>query len=142
MRSNSFGMLSSYWRAGLETRHLLHHVRVGFSTERLPYHPQLVPHHAEAEDVPAAIDSMPFAAGLFGTHVSSRPGVSWPLAHVLLSQSQPEVGNEWLAALVEQEFARWMSRCTNPYLWAWCSAGFAFFASALMSWTNLRIEVR
>ena len=49
---------------------------------------------------------MPFATGLFGTHVGGRPGVARPLAHILLAQGQPEIGHERLAALVEQDVAR------------------------------------
>jgi len=48
---------------------------------------------------------MPFATGLLGTHVGGRPGVAWPLAHVLFPQRQPEVPDERLAALVEQDVA-------------------------------------
>ena len=53
----------------------------------------------------AAIDPMPFATGLFGTHVGGRPGVAWPLAEVLLPQGQPEIRHERLAARVEQDVA-------------------------------------
>ena len=67
---------------------------------------QFVEDDAQAEDVAAAIDPMPFATGLFRTHVGGRPGVARPLAHVLLSQGQPEIGHERLAALVEQNVAR------------------------------------
>ena len=54
----------------------------------------------------AAIDPMPFATGLLGTHVGRRPGVAWPLAEVLLPQGQAEIGHERLAAGVEQDVAR------------------------------------
>ena len=94
------------WRAGLEARHLLHQFRLRFRPERLSSHQQLVEDHAQAEDVATAIDAMPFATGLFGTHVSGRSGVAWPLAHVLLPQGQPEIRHERLAALVEQDVAR------------------------------------
>ena len=46
----------------------------------------------------AAIDPVPFAAGLLGTHVGGRSGVAWPLADILLSQGQAEIGHERLAA--------------------------------------------
>ena len=46
---------------------------------------------------------MPFATGLFGTHVSGCPGVAWSLPDILLTQRQPEVGHERLAAFVEQD---------------------------------------
>jgi hypothetical protein len=50
-------------------------------------------------------DSMPFATGLFRTHVGWRSCVSWPLVYVLLTQSQSEVGHERLAGLVQQDVA-------------------------------------
>ena len=64
----------------------------------------------------SAIDPMPFATGLFGTHVSGRPGVAWPLADILLPQGQPEVGHEWLAALVEQDVPRFDVPMDQPLL--------------------------
>ena len=93
------------WRAGLEARHLLQQFRLRVGTERPASHQQFVEDHAQAEDVAAAIDPMPFATGLLRTHVGGRPGVAWPLAHVLLSQGQPEIRHERLAALVEQDVA-------------------------------------
>ena len=93
-------------RAGLEARDLLQQFRLRVGTERLASDQQFVEDHAQAEDVAAAIDPMPFATSLFGTHVGRRPGVAWPLAHVLLPQGQPEIRHERLAALVEQDVAR------------------------------------
>ena len=108
MRSSSFGMLSSYLpgRAGFEARDLLQQFRLRVRLKRPPSDQQFVEDHAQAEDVAAAIDPMPFATGLFGTHVGGRPGVAWPLADVLFPQGQPEIGHERLAALVEQDVAR------------------------------------
>src|SRR5438132_14346061 len=48
---------------------------------------------------------MPLATGLFGTHVGGRPGVSWPLADILLPQGQSKIRYERLAALIEQDVA-------------------------------------
>ena len=100
------GVVELARRAGLEARHLLHQFRLRVRLERPASHQQFVEDHAQAEDVAAAIDPMPFATGLFGTHVGGRPGVAWPLAHVLLPQGQPEIGHERLAAPVEQDVAR------------------------------------
>ena len=84
---------------------LIHNFGLRVASERLPSGQQFVEDDAQAEDVAAAIDPMPFAPCLFGTHVGRRPGVPWPLAHVLLSQGQPEVCDERFVALVEQEVA-------------------------------------
>ena len=43
------------------------------------------------------IDPMPFAAGLFGTHVGRRSGESGPLAELVFAQGQAEIGHERLA---------------------------------------------
>ena len=66
---------------------------------------QFVQHHAQAENVAAAIDPVALATGLLGTHVGGRSGVAWPLADVLLPQGQPEIRHERLAAAVEQDVA-------------------------------------
>ena len=85
---------------------LLQQFLSGVRLKRSPSGQQFVEDDAQAEDVTAAIHPMPFATGLFGTHVGGRPGVAWSLAHVLLPQGQPEIGHKRLAALVEQDVAR------------------------------------
>lgn len=62
--------------------------------------------HAQAEDVAAAIDPVPFATGLFGTHVGRRARVLWSLADVLFPQSQTKIDDEWLAVFPDQNVAR------------------------------------
>ncbi len=96
MRSSSFGMLSSYLarRAGLETRHLLQQFCLRVGPERLASHQQFVEDDAQAENVAAAINPMPFATSLLGTHIGGRPGVAWSLAHVLFTQCQSKVCDE------------------------------------------------
>ena len=74
--------------------------------ERSPPGQQLVEDHAQAEDVRAAIDPVPFAPGLLGTHVGGRPGEPRTLAEVLVLQGQPEVGHERLARGVDQDVGR------------------------------------
>ena len=74
--------------------------------ERPPAGEQLVQHHAQAENVAAAIDPMPFATRLLGAHVVGRARVAWSAAHVLLAQREAEIGDERLAALVQQDIAR------------------------------------
>ena len=108
MRSSSFGMSSSYCRGGRGSRLVIcsSSSACESATKRPPSHQQFVEDDAQAEDVAAAIDPMPFAAGLLRTHVGGRPGIAWPLAHILLPQGQPEIGHERLAALVEQNVAR------------------------------------
>ena len=109
MRSSSFGMrvVASAGAGGLRRSSICssssacESARNGCRPDQ-----QLVEDHAQAEDVAAAIDPMPFATGLLGTHVGGRPGVAWPLADVLLPQGQPEIGHERLAAPVEQDVAR------------------------------------
>ena len=112
MRSSSFGMPSIHLpgRAGFVARHLLQQFRLRVGRERSPSDQQFVEDHAEAEDVAAAIDPMPFATGLLGTHVGGRPGVAWPLAHVLLPQGQPEIRHERLAVRSSRMLPGLMSR--------------------------------
>ncbi len=87
----------------LVVRHLFHQVGLRFPAERLASHQQLVEHHSQTENVRSAVDAMTFAAGLLRTHVSGSPGVPCSLADILLPQCQPEIRDERLAALVEQE---------------------------------------
>ena len=68
---------------------------------------QLVEHDAQTENVAAAIDPMPFASGLFGTHVGGGAGeFVVALAKVFVSQSEPEIGDVGLAVAVDQDVAR------------------------------------
>lgn len=73
--------------------------------ERPPAGQRFVQHDTQAEDVAAAIDPDPLAAGLFGTHVRRHAAGAGPLADILLAQGQPEVGAVRLAVLVEQGVA-------------------------------------
>ena len=101
-------MLSSYCRGGrgFVARHLLQQFGLRVASKRPATGQQLVEHHAQAEDVAAAIDPMPFATGLFGTHVGGRPGILRSLADVLFSQCQPEIDDVRLAVLADQNVAR------------------------------------
>ena len=58
---------------------------------------QLVENDAQAEDVGAAIDPMPLATGLLGTHVRRSSGNPAPLPKSSSLQCQTEVGDERLA---------------------------------------------
>ena len=99
--------------------------------KRPPPGQQLVEDDAEAEDVGAAIDAVPFAAGLLGTHVGGRAGVARPVAHVLLAQGQAEIGDERPAGGVEQDVAR-LDVAVDEALrwWACCSASATVATSA------------
>src|SRR5690349_16758113 len=85
---------------------LLQQLFLRIRLERSASSQQFVQHHAQTENVAAAINSMSFPTGLFRTHVSRRPSVSWPLAQILLTQSQPEVSHIWFAGIVNQDIAR------------------------------------
>ena len=76
------------------------------ASERPSSGQQLVEHDAQAEDVGAAIDPVPFAPGLLGTHVGGRAGEPAPLAEVLVPEGQPEVGHARLACCVDQDVGR------------------------------------
>ena len=93
------------WRAGLETHHLVHKLRLRIRTERLASDQQFVEDDAQAENVAAAIDPVPFAACLFRTHVGGRPGVTWSLAHILSRNARPKSPTNGLPLLVEQDIA-------------------------------------
>src|SRR6478672_2175477 len=71
-----------------------------------PSEQQFVADYPQAEDVAAAIDTMPLATGLLWTHVSGRAGVHRPLADVLFLECQPEVSDIRLATGVQQDVAR------------------------------------
>ena len=66
MRSSSLGMPSSICRGGRAStwRDLLQQFRRRFGLERPPAGQQFVEDDAQAENVAAAIDPMPFATGL------------------------------------------------------------------------------
>ena len=49
---------------------------------------------------------MPFATGLFGTHVGRRARVLRPLADVLFPECQTEIDDERLAVFADQNVAR------------------------------------
>jgi hypothetical protein len=70
-------------RARLVRRDLFQQLRARARLERPPPHEHFVEDDAEAEDVRAAIDAVPFAARLFRTHVGGRAGVVRPVPHVL-----------------------------------------------------------
>ena len=74
--------------------------------KRSPPGQQFIQHHAQAENIRTAIDSMPFATSLLWTHVGWSSDVAWPLADILFPQSQAKIGHERLAALVEEKVAR------------------------------------
>ena len=67
---------------------------------------ELVENDSQAEDVGAAVDPVPLAPGLLGTHVGGRAGESVPLAEVLLREHQAEVGDARFALEVEQDVGR------------------------------------
>ena len=94
-------------RAGLEARHLLQQFRLRVGPERLASHQQFVEDHAQAENVAAAIDPMPFATGLLGTHVGGRPGVaSAPCRRPASRKASPKSATNGLPLVVEQDVAR------------------------------------
>src|ERR1019366_4501930 len=76
-----------------------------FTLERTLANQQFVKDDAEAENITAAINSMPFATSLLGTHVGGRPSVAWSLADILLPQGQSEIRHERFAVLVEEDVA-------------------------------------
>ena len=84
-------------RARLGGGDLVHHFGPRVAPERLAPGQQLVEDHAEAEDVRAAVDPVPLAAGLLGAHVGGRAGEPGSLAVVLVLQRQAEVGHPGLA---------------------------------------------
>src|SRR5262249_7102549 len=56
-------------------------LRIGL--KRSPSGQQLVKNDPQTENVAAAVNTMPFATGLFRTHVGRCPGVTWPLKVVV-----------------------------------------------------------
>ena len=66
----------------------------------------LVEHDPQAEHVRAAVQQVPFAAGLFGTHVRGRAGVARRFAKVLFLQGQAEIGQVGMTRAVQQDIAR------------------------------------
>src|SRR5213593_3701606 len=67
---------------------------------------QLVEDHAQAEDVRAAIHSMPLTAGLFGTHVSGCSGEFRSLAKVIILERQAEVSDKRMAGCINNDVRR------------------------------------
>ncbi len=70
--------------------------------ERPPTGAKFVEHAAEAEDVGASVDAVPFASGLFGAHVVGRADVPGG-TEVLVLEGQAEVGEERLVGGVKQD---------------------------------------
>ena len=54
----------------------------------------------------AGVDAVPFAAGLLRTHVGGRAREARTAADVPLAEGQAEIGNERLAAAVQEDIAR------------------------------------
>ena len=90
-------------RARLGRGDLIHHLGARVAAERLPAGQELVKHDAQAEDVRAAVDAVPLAAGLLGAHVGGRAGEPGALAVVLVLERQPEVGHPGLVRGVDQD---------------------------------------
>ena len=103
-------------RTDLDGRDLLQQFRLRISLKQSPAREQFVEHHAQAENVRAAIDPMPFAASLFGAHVGRSSREAWSLANVPFSQGQPEIRHERLAGFVEQDVARLDVSMDQPLL--------------------------
>ena len=92
-------------RTNFHVRDLLQQFLSCLRRKRSPPGQQFVQHHAQAENVAAAIDPVALATGLLWTHVGGRPGVAWPPADILLPQGQAEIRHERFAAVVEQDVA-------------------------------------
>ena len=135
IRSSSFGIVSSIWRGGRASVVVIcsssSSVRVG--PERSPPGQQLVEDHAQAEDVRAAIDPVPLATGLLGTHVGGRPGESRPLAEVLLPRASPKSATNGLPAASMQDVGGLDVPVDQPLRWAWCSASATVATSSTAS---------
>ena len=100
IRSSSFGMASSICRGGRGSiaRDLFQQFGLRIRLERSPSDQQFVEDHPQAENITAAIDSVSFASGLFGTHIGGRTGEAWPLPIVLFPQRQSEIPDERFTA--------------------------------------------
>jgi hypothetical protein len=86
---------------------VIEHVLFRVAHERAAPTEQLVQHDAEAINVSAAVDAMPFTAHLFGRHVRVRAGAAAALLRqVVLRYGQAEVGQVRPAAFVEQDVRR------------------------------------
>ena len=108
------GIVDLAGRAGLGVGDLIHELLIRVAPERLAAGQQLVEDDAQAEDVRAAIDPVPFAPGLLGAHVGRRPGLPGSLAVVFVPQRQPEVDDARLALRSIRMLAGLMSRWTKP----------------------------
>jgi hypothetical protein len=71
-----------------QASHLLEQLSLRVATKRLATGQQFIEHDTETEDVASAINPVPFATGLFRTHVGRRPGILWSLADVLFPECQ------------------------------------------------------
>jgi len=100
------GVVPLAWRARLVRGDLLQQLLPGVRVKGSPAREQLVEDDAQAEHVGAAVHAVALAAGLLGAHVGRRAGVARAVAHVLLAQGQPEVGDEGPVGAVEQDVAR------------------------------------
>src|ERR1700677_4402927 len=74
--------------------------------KRLPPAQQYIQHHTQAENVRAAIHSMPLATSLLRTHVSKCPGVAWSLTDVLFLERQPKISDIRFSGAIQQDVAR------------------------------------
>ena len=93
-------------RFGLQGGDLVHQFSYVICPEGTPPGQQLVEDDPQAENVASPINAMAFPPSLLRAHIRRSAASACPLAHILLSQGQPEIGNERLAAAIQQDIGR------------------------------------
>ena len=88
----------------------------GVALERTPARQQLIEDHAEAEDVGAAIDAVPLAIGLLGTHVGGCAAGAAAFAVILLPERQAEIAEVGRAGQVDQDVAGLHIAMDQPFV--------------------------
>ena len=114
IRSSSLGIVSSICAAdGVDPDDLVEHRGDESPSKRPPACQKLIEHHAEAEDIGAAVDSMCLASGLLGARVSGRAGVTRPPAEIPVAESEAKIGQIRLPAASIRMLAGLTSRWTR-----------------------------
>ncbi len=85
---------------------LIQDLRDRIAPERPTAGQELIEDYSQAEDIGAAVNPMPLAAGLFGARVSGSAGETCLPAEVFVAKRQSEIGQERLAGGVDQDVGR------------------------------------
>ncbi len=67
---------------------------------------QFIEHHTQAENIGAAIDEVPLAAGLFRAHVGGRAGPMSVFAELFVFQGQAEIGDVRSKLRIDEDIGR------------------------------------